>query len=205
MYMYIPKLETVRPDAGKNESNFKKNIHLRKRLFFLLLDIQMHPFFRFSSCASLFFPFFSFATRLITIPPLPLTPYFRVPRNQFYFHSNSRFHHVKTHGDGGMYAKCRITRSNPYFRECVFRCRCRFFFCSIYTQYTRIAWRAQNTNGNRSQKLYVFCICIICKSAVNRVPKPTGGKNAAREIDERGWNETGRVVISYNANSPVSK
>jgi len=69
MYMYIPKLETVRSGAGKNESNFEKNIHLRKRLFFYYWIFKCTLFL--VVCVPVF-PLFSFATHL-TISPTPAT------------------------------------------------------------------------------------------------------------------------------------
>jgi len=101
-----------KPFVGKNESNFEKNIHLRKRLFFII-GYSNAPFF--SSCASLFF-LFSLSPPTQPSPPTTRGPHLRVPRNKFYFHSNSRCRRVKTHG-GGVFTECGITRSNP---PCIF-------------------------------------------------------------------------------------
>lgn len=155
--------------AGKNESNFEKNIHLRKRLFFFYYWIFKCTLFR---VRPRFSPF-SFAN---PVRPSSHTPRLRVPRNKFYFHSNSRCLRVKTHGVG-VFAECRITRSRTsYFRECVFRCRRSFLFFVLFVSYlynnimyTRVSPDARKiilTAIPRESEI----VCI-CKCAVDRVEK----------------------------------
>jgi len=44
--MYVSKLETVRSGAGEKMKVISKKISIFGNVYFLLLDIQMHPFSR---------------------------------------------------------------------------------------------------------------------------------------------------------------